>query len=252
MTTKQVRLCGVRVPAGVYATTPTSTRGVEVEKFLIDPPIYEVKIPGEKKPMPVVDAFGVSPVGVTLWRDKAGTWHLLDWVGSHSYPNVADPIEEVRFMGLSRRVPVTLDFGLLGEKSRIFLFHSRGHVLNAANWLLDESLDDADWHGHGACVKDLAQHRPQHSLHWCARHFWQDVWGGEQVEDDSRRVTRSMPAGSYQALMPPDDAEAEYAPAMFASFPIVNLEVIKSDDGRDADALQAASAAGIEAYTVPQ
>lgn len=245
MAVQHVRLCGTRVPAGVYATTPSSARGVPVESFLLDPPRYQVEIAGEPAPVPIIEAFGVTPIGVSLWKDRAGTYHLLDWVGSKSYPNVADWIEEVRAMGVSRRVPITLDFELLSEKSKILMFHSRGHIENAADYLLDEASEELS--GFDNCPKKREAHEKGAGLGMCVRLYWQDVWGGESITNGwaDRLVRRELPCNDYEALAPPEDVEPRYAPAMFAAFPIAGLEVVKSDDGRHADALEAASHSGI-------
>lgn len=246
------RLCGTRVPGGVYATTPAAGGDQEVERFLLDPPIYQVRI-GNGEMVPVIDAFGVTPIGVSLWRDRSGTWHLLDWVGSHSYPNVSDWIEEVRLMGVSRRIPVTLDFEKLGPDSKIFMFHSRGHIENAAEWALAESdLVEIDNEVIRECPFGHEQHEAGVGMGMCVRFYRQDVWDGDPVEGEHRRIVRELPAGDYTAFEPPEDVEAEYAPAMFAAFPIVRLEIIKADDGRDADALFAASMSGIDASMVLQ
>lgn len=254
MQSNVVRLCGTRVPGGVYATTPATAGGgvgKEVERYLIDPPIYRIKT--SEGFMPVIEAFGVTPIGVSLWRDKSGTWHLLDWVGSKSYPNVQDWIEEVRLLGVSRRVPVTLDFSLLGPKSKIFMFHSRAQIHNAAEYLLDEAqLVEVDDETFKECPFHHEAHESGQGLGMCVRLYRQDVWDGESVGDENnpRRVLRELPAGDYAAYAPPEDVEAEYAPAMFAAFPIVNLEVVKADDGRDAKALEAAAMSGIDARVV--
>ena len=65
-------------------------------------------------------ALGLSPIGVQL-VERDGVWHILDWIGSEHYPNVADFLEEVRRFGLSRRLAKTVDFSKLTERSKILV-----------------------------------------------------------------------------------------------------------------------------------
>lgn len=242
---QHVRLCGTRVPGGIYASSAADGE-IPVESFLLDPPRYQVEVQEvgyHPEMVPIIDAFGVTPIGVSLWQDRHGTWHLLDWIGSKSYPNVADWLEEVRTMGVSRRVPISLDFSLLGPKSKILVFHSRGHIENASDYMLDERfIDDPK---RRLCPKKREAHRADMSLDMCVRLYWQDVWGGESTAENSRKIRRELPCNDYEALAPPEGVQAQYAPAMFAAFPISGLEVINTEDGRHADSLFAASRADI-------
>lgn len=113
------RGCGTRVAGGIYAECGTSENGLPVEAFIMDPPEA------------IPEHLHLAPQGVA-WVERRGVWHLVDWVGSEHYPNVADFIEECRRYGLSRRVPRTAPFERLTPASRILLVHARAIITNGA------------------------------------------------------------------------------------------------------------------------
>ncbi len=110
------RGCAPRKSGGVYFECGFSPSGQPVEHFLCDPPV-------------LVDDWHLSPVGVQL-IERNGVTHIVDWVGSMHYPNVADFIEEVRRFGLSRRLSSKLDFSRITPQTRILLVHQRAYVDN--------------------------------------------------------------------------------------------------------------------------
>lgn len=215
-----VRGCGTRKRGGIYAECGLSPWGEPLEHFLVDPPV------------PVdAAALGLSPIGVTLITDPgSGATHVLDWVGEEAYPNVADFAEEVRRFGLSRRLPKTLPFARLSEKSRVVLVHRRSSVAGATAYA-------ADWRR--PCPKQLPDHaEPSTAPSLCAGLWWEDVAGGVPVEpvgsgeqDDARLVRRHMPSFSYLARTAPAGAAPDYVPAIFASFPVTRLVVIEDPEG---------------------
>lgn len=214
-----VRGCGTRVKGGIYAECPLSSYGLPLEEFIVDPPI-----PVDAKEL------GVTQVGVKL-IDRKGTWHIMDWVGSTHYPNVADYVEEVRRFGLSRRLSTSLDFKKLTSQSRILLLHSHAYIYNFDEYAETEpSLEElANCSPYPSCPKNLPEHiRPNMST-MCIRLWYQDVTGGTKIK--GRQVTRKMPSFEYQALEAPEDIKPDYRVAIFASFPITNLAVIKDEQG---------------------
>lgn len=111
------RLCGFRLVGGIYvvAFPPRDDRPTFMDRDIV-PYVFDSPIPID----PV--ALGVSPIGVTtVVRD--GVTHILDWVGAEHYPTPESFLNEVRRMGLSRRVPRSFDFSVLEETSRIILIH---------------------------------------------------------------------------------------------------------------------------------
>ena len=223
-----LRACGARVRGGVYAETHLSREGLPVYEFLIDPPLGINPT-----------AMGLSPIGVRL-IEKGGITHVLDWVGSEYYPNVADMVEEIRRMGISRRLPSTLDFGKLTPGSMIFLAHARAIIENAGEYFAERGgfikegphwfETDEDTSGWW-CPQGHPSHlNPVDPPPMCASLWWENLSGGEDSEGD-RGVKRTMPAFSYRGLRSPDGVKPRYAIGLFAGFPINNIAVINDPDG---------------------
>lgn len=237
-----MRGCGSRVAGGVYATTGLSNTGRPVEDFLYDPPLTHVKIEGED--VPIVEALGISPKGTTLFQDESGTNHIIDWVGQEHYPNVADFVEEVRVMGLSRRLGLKLKWTELSRGSRIMLVHARGSIANAHDYFLPEAeyyrppYEKVRPRG---CPRKRVDHQPDRALDMCARLWWQDLdplsfeapaYEEANAMGGMRRTMRKMPSFQYEAMLRPAGVVPGYQPALFMVLPIMRLEVIQDEDGR--------------------
>jgi len=107
-----LRGCGARVEGGLYLTAASSPFGCSVECFLYDPPIPWKGPKVLRAPL--------------LHRDKRGIYHVVMSVGKKFYPSPVDFIEEVRRLGLSKRVPADFDFTKLTPGlSKIILVHPR-------------------------------------------------------------------------------------------------------------------------------
>ena len=223
-----VRCCGTRLPSGIYAECGTSPFGTPIEECLVDPPT-------------VVDAdsFGITPVGVKLIQDKTtGVWHIFDWVGSKFYPNLADFVEEVKRLGLSRKLSPILKYEDLSSASRIILLHKRASIKNAAQYKSES-----------ACIKGLPNHDTPRPM--CIRLWWEDIEGGTVIKD--RIVTRTMPSFDYMGQSRPENVEPEYQLAIFASFPIINLAVVNDPKaGKHELSLQKARKARLEVKLVEE
>lgn len=242
------RGCGFRKPGGIYLVCGTSPLGEPIENFLIDPPIK--LSPAE------IQAIGLSPVGVSL-IEQDGVTHVLDWVGSEHYPNVADFVEEARRQGVSRRAASTVDFSRLGPESRLMLVHQKAWIRNFRDY-----YERTDW----ACPKRLAAHSMEripvtvngdnliHRDEMCAGLWWRDVVGGvpyhehsgQEDLDNPFEVFRQMPSFGYRAHHRPPMVDPIYSPAIFASFPIRTIEVIAAADGSHEAAAEKARAAKVE------
>lgn len=215
-----VRGCGTRIAGAAYLEVATSPFGQPVEYFLVDPPVR-------------VDtaAMGLSPVGLKIFERPRcpGVYDVYDWVGSEHYPNVADFVEEARRFGISRRIAHTAQFEQLGPDSRLILIHSRAWLRDANAYLTERRRP---------CPKGL----PEHALdaQWppmCAALWWEDIEGGYQPEDvdldiDYREVFRAFPPAHpqfrYGGRERPRHVEApQYAPAIFASFPLHRIAVVR-------------------------
>lgn len=211
------RGCGFRTKGGIYLCTGLSPDGSPIENFLIDPPIII---------SPAM--FGLAPIGMAL-VERGGATHIMDWVGSQHYPNVADFIEETKRFGTSRRASPSLDFSRLTKESRHLFVHSRAGLLNAASYvdaLFDEFLgsDMAPTKERAfSCPKDK---HPVHTAEACIGLCWHDVEGGQPIEGKARWITRVMPSFSYQAHSRPATVEPNHAPAIFMSLPITSIQIV--------------------------
>jgi len=129
-------------------------------------------------------------------------------------------------LGLSRRLPSTLDFAQLVPASRILLVHARARVENAQDY------------GPFPCPKRL--HGP--GTNACIGAWWEDVTGGTPVSGpDPRAVTRALPSVAYRARRAPEGVTGRYALGFFASFPASRLVVVAGGDGRARVAARRAS-----------
>ena len=234
------RGCGDRVAGGIYLEVQTSDRGLPVEHFLVDSPI-----PVDK------DELGITPIGVKL-IDRNGIFHVFDWVGTEFYPNVADFVEEVRVLGLSRRVPKTLDFSKITEQSKIILLHSRAWDDNYAKYPkatigpCPKSRCPC-----GVCQGIAVSHAFQGTDHktmpeMCAACWYHNIEGGEPAENGT--VVRHMPSFEYVGRpMPNNIKKQKHQLAIFMRLPIHNIAVIRdlANKQNHEDAENKAGKAGI-------
>lgn len=196
------RMCGSsRTQGGIYLECGVSAGGSPVECFLLDPP-------------QIIDpaTYGVTALGVQLVTDGRGVTHVIDWVGTEHYPYVTDFIEEVRRMGVSRKVALNVDFSKLTRESRLILLHAKAGVFNALDYTLFLQNFQCP------CGKEHQAGDPCIGLHW---HVTPSEQGVRQLADDTYRV---------QAMLPGHPA-VDYRTAMFMSVPITHIGVIKAADG---------------------
>lgn len=262
------RACGFRVAGGAYLVVPRSEGGSAVERFLIDPPV------------PVdLNALGVSAVGTTLVpRSNNGnqTFYVLDVVGENFYPNVADMIEEIRRYGVSRRIARTTDFSRIDRNSRLILIHARAQIDNFNDYYAERQLDEF-W-----CPRDIPKHMLPNVNVMCCSLYWEDV--NDQVESahapdapdgvfvygkkmqfdqpgmhmhrrrhEERAVVRTMPSLTYRGLRKPDGVKPQYRYAMFASFPIGLIEVVRDPaGGTHKDVVERARQSGAQVVEVDE
>lgn len=224
------RGCGRRKQGGVYAECGLSEGGRPVEDYLFDPPIL----------LPI--DLDIAPLGVQL-IERNGVTHIVDWIGTEYYPNVADFVEEVRQFGLSRRLPKNLDFGRITKQSRILLIHARAWINNVDEYGWWECLTERQDHEPETMVPGLAALPPAQRC--CSGIWWYDL----QPESDTtpasplnpRIVNRHMPSFTYLAKLRPPGVKPLYMPAFFAAFPMSRLVVVDgADAARTYEAMQAA------------
>lgn len=121
--------------------------------------------------------------------ERDGVTHVVDLVGREHYPTVASFVDEARRLGISRRAPRTIDFTRVTASSRLLLAHAHGDVANAVEFPCDRR-----------CPCRVAEHLAPGFAEMCARLWWE-----EPLEAAQRRL------------------------ALFASFPVVQIEVVKDD-----------------------
>lgn len=227
MTQTFKRGCGKRVQGGVYSSCGTSPFGKPVEAFLKCPPV-------------LVDAkaVGIAPVGV-----KVIDGNVWDWVGSKYYPNVTDFIEEVRRFGMSRRLPKTMDFSSLHEGSMQILLHSSAWISDPSPHFSQRIGGEVMGYDWPLCPIGKLHEDPKEM---CAGLWWEDI-EKKQIENKTKRIgpqyydrigTRVMPSFEYTAAETPENNFSDYRLAIFASFPIKNIDVISAEDGSHNDTVE--------------
>jgi hypothetical protein len=228
-----VRGCGVRKRGGIYLVVPLAKPGEggrPLTDFIVDPP------------SPVdPEALGVSPVGVSL-IEHGGVWHVLDWVGSDNYPNVADFIEEAARHGISRRLSQSFDFAKITSASRLLLIHGRGTIDDPTPYY--EGIDGDTY----PCITRHADHLINPPTEMCATVWWNDLDGGIPYdEENARLVRRTIGDTTYFARATPFHASPVYRPAIFMSTPIPQLEIVKDmQNFTHEHAYEVASTAGVD------
>lgn len=215
------RGCGKRQSGGVYIEVGTSGdgEGYPVEHFLTDPPVE------------VPQTLDIGARGVQL-IERGGVWHVLDWVGEDSYPNVADLIEEVRRFGLSRRAQKTLEFGKLTKDSRILLIHRKAVVENVAEWGSQLSKLPCPKAACGCAVCATAANRD----HGCAKVWWLDIEDGvavDQIGEEVSAVRRSCGDTEYRGWACPSASPPRYRAGFFLSLPVGRIAVISGEESSE-------------------
>lgn len=205
------RQCGSRVEGGAYMEVPLGPYGRPVEDFIVDPPI---KIS--------LDALGISSIGVQLITDpNTEITHVYDLVGEDSYPNVADFVEEVRKLGVSRRISRTVEFEKLTPQSRLILLHRRAWIENHVDYWNSWSEDRVPPRD---CPTGKHDEIDKHVM--CARYWWEDLDPATDPGLTALGGVRTLVSGRYAGLSRPEGIVPQYQPAIFMAFPLVKLVVI--------------------------
>jgi hypothetical protein len=206
--------------------------GAPIEDFLLCPPQIIGEQSADRQSISVLSGEGdgsqvirVTPRGVRLVQ-VGGIWHIVDWVGSKFYKNVADFVEEVKRFGLSRRLPSNLDYGKLTAESRIMLLHSRAWITNYPEY-------ENYWVDLGKGYMPCPKHPPVHKFgdEMCAGVWWQDIDFPYYPAQFGPTVTVKMPSFEYMAVPRHKMIKPQYKVAAFAVFPIHRLAVVRDNDG---------------------
>jgi len=143
--------------------------------------------------------------------ERDGVTHVVDIVGREHYPTVAEFVDEARRLGVSRRAPRTIDFAQITAQSRLLLAHAHAGIANAAEFPTD-----------AICPCHVDAHLAAGFQGMCARLWWQEPLQG-----------------------------AQHRLALFASFPIPQIEVVRDPvGGGHLATIELASKAGVPVIEV--
>jgi len=218
------RGCGFREDGGIYSMCLLSTRGTPIEEYLVDPPL-------------VIDIneIGLSSIGVKLIQNEEGYWDVWDVVGSNNYPNACDMIEEIKRLGMSRRLPSTLEFDKLTLISKHILIHARGYT---------EQFNEFD--RYESCPKSIFNHDRIWPTEMCIGRYYDALIEAEKEGD---HVVRTIPCKSYIGYSLPENLEIEWKHAVFMSLPITCLHVVGDSEKSD-NSYEKATEAGTFVFRV--
>ena len=220
-----VRGCGKRKANGIYAEVLPSPDGIPLERFLMCP---AVDIDAPQRGVAVVQG------------PNTGAFHIVDRIGTSSYPYPADFVEEARRFGISRQLPPSLPWHLFDERSRLILVHPRAVLVNPHE---SETLSAEA----PACYANA--HGVGHTE--CTSRWWNFIG---DIDDEAemgslRHGFRQMPSFKYHAYLLPDDFTPEFAPGVIGVFPISRIAVIDGDQAEER--LEAVSEARIPVVALP-
>jgi hypothetical protein len=173
-------------------------------------------------------AIGLQAIGVKM-IERNGVYHLLDWVGTNHYPNVADFVEEAARWGISRRMPSNLRFDLLTPHIRLLLVHEKAYLDRRGGLIGSPQRCPTGIMNH--------QHGEAGSVPMCVRYWWDDLDAdtGTLTRQGSMEVTRALAGGlSYvgRRRAAPLDNVPFRQPAIFASIKLGFLAVIRDRENQ--------------------
>lgn len=256
------RGCGTRQAGAIYMEVGIGSVGRPLNDFLVDSPMRVDQLPN------------VKPVGVTF-IERDGATHVIDWIGSVHYPNVADFIEEVRRFGLSRRIASRAEFSQLQPGSRILCVHAlawQSPEAQAKHYdVLPEPLDyrvcitDREDHGRGSngpCLTGVyldvqdgtpLNPEPDETFTVAGRSLMATAPLSSPPDDGVYLTSRSLPSFTYTAIRNPPLPKDAYRPAIFLSLPISGLTVVEHpDEAMFSDIHARATRSGLEVEVVPE
>lgn len=211
------RGCGqAPIAGGIYAVVETGFGGIPVWSFLMD------------NTWPIPEGFGLSAIGMqfrprmkqdgnqAIGRNGNPIYDLWDHIGSSGYKNPASWVEEVANLGFHQLLSPNLKFELISEETVYYAVHDRAHIVDCVLYqedrqpLLQTPLCPFDIHEHydGTLFSGT-----------CPGLLWEDLIGGESLENTGRRVRVTMPSFTYEGYsqLTPD---IEHQPAAFFKLPI--------------------------------
>jgi hypothetical protein len=229
-----------------------------VEYFMVDPPQR-------------VDAkaLGLTDIGVKL-IEVNGVYHIFDIIGEKYYPNVADMVEEIRRLGMSRRCELASaeEYAKITPESTYVLLHRRAWIGNCEPYYRDFLPVTPGDTEYNPCPANLLQHDPHYAdpeeVHFpeeepCLGLCWNDVDGleldqkpGEDgtIITDTRLGTRTMPSFTYKAANSPILGPKNYELAIFMRLPITRFVIVRG--GKAQEKLERVKPTGIAVEEVDE
>ncbi len=230
------RGCGDREAGGLYVESGAGPWGVPFEKFLLDPP----------RPLPPgLDLVNKPRIMPREWLtgnvevDEFGRtiYDLFIHIGTKFYPWGPDFLQEAHRLGVSRRIPATLDLKLLNRASCMWLAHSKAIPLN---W---QDLSPPD-----LCKKVL----DRHDLAWytarqadyrtdldrvgpCIFKLW-DLIPADQAETitaqpGGRPLCMRRIGSTVYPYWPTEEAVSGWAEAFLLAKPLTGFSLVHDKDG---------------------
>lgn len=248
------RGCGMRQKGGIYLECGGGF-GLPIYLRICDP----------VKPVDV-EEIGLGSVGVKLFQDESGTYHVMDWVGEKHYPNATDYLEEMVRLGVSRRISRKEDFSLLGPGSMLFLVHPKAYLPDLT-WEFQDTADGGwylfngpEWLEEREWPCPTGKHKPGPDQEECAGLCWMIAdpgstdglavdgklpemqeptfpeWAPKPVHVFNGVGTRTQPSFTYRTAERPAGEALQMTPGVIAIVPIERLAVI--DDPEDPENIQ--------------
>ena len=215
------RGCGKRVKGGLYACCGTSPYGEPIEHFLIDPPL----------------PYNGDPFRAPLVQERNGVKDVKDlifWVGQEFYPFCPDFIEETRYLGVSKRVPVNFDWsGVTPFQSRMFFIHPKA--------LVDETKESVD-----RCPKDIPAHEKGEEFCLRSLYFFVDA----ELQDE--KYFRKIGSTTYNVPRMVSNYRPKYSAGTFLWLPFAHFEYVMPENKMADDRVKKALAEGAPIHLVDE
>lgn len=247
----QPRGCGkTRDAGGVYMEVGFSPYGKELEELLFDP---------------IVECFpehlGLSPRAPLLFfNETEERYDVIDWVGESHYPNPADFLEEVRRLGLSRKLELHANaYNLLSRHSRVIIVLPHAYIdpqVMTRYVCISQTMRRI---GYNWDYCPTGKHHIE-NIHksCCAGTLWNRTDKHTEPHSDhpdTRYVQRQMPAFTYNGVTSCSaflDADPSmFRPGFVASFLIGRLAVVADPiDNLHNDKLEKLSKCALEVELV--
>lgn len=225
------RGCGYLKKGMIYDQVDQSESGKPISYFIIDPPI------AIEDPV----AMGISAQGVSLLprfnpitgqpvldEDGAQVFDIWDWVGTEYYPETSDFVEEVRYRGLSRLTPKSIDYSKLSPKSCHILLHGKA-VLDEDSKKFIYRWSQTSSVGAPKCLKKIPVHdNPTDDFIDTINDTCSKMWYHTKLKsgDESRVLKIDLPCGVSYGMIGHSKFSPTYTLGAFMQFPVGMFTVV--------------------------